>query len=161
MLFAFLALVFSAQLFADCSEFALHGDWTVYYQDNSKPDSVITPDSVIEIRYDKGQDQFLVKLNDPNYKDRHNSWTHDCKSDKTVLTGTIEKKVGSESHGVQLSRVTEISDLLPRSTGVMKLDQINIRFPQSQAIHGKEHAPTAQQEDSRPAADPGHGHADQ
>lgn len=153
ILFTFLTLVCSSQLFANCSEFALHGDWTVFYQDNSKPDSVLAPDKVIEIRYDKSQDQFLVKFNDPNYKDKHNSWTHSCDMGKTVLTGTVEKRDGSDSHGIEMSRVTDVKDLLARSASVTKLDQISIRFPQAQAKYGEE-------EGSRPAADPGHGHAD-
>ena len=160
ILFAFLTLAFSSQLFADCSEFALHGDWTVFYQDNSKPDSFIEPGSVFEIRYDKSQDQFLVKLNDKNYKDKHNSWTNSCRTGKVYITGTIEKKDGSESHGLEMSRVTEVSDLLPRSPSVTNLDQISIRLPEAQANHGEEGAPIAQQEGSRPAADPGHMHAD-
>lgn len=155
-----LTLLFSSQLFADCPEFALHGDWTVFYKDNAAPDSVLAPDSGIEIRYNKGHDQFSVKLTDTNWKERKNSWTHTCVKNKVVLSGTIEKKTGSNSLSMEMSRVTEVSDLLPRSSGVTKLDQINIRFPQHQAHHGAEGAPIAQTGDSYPSADPGHAHAD-
>ena len=106
------------------------------------------------------QNQFSVKLKDPDWKDKDNSWTHTCKTDKVYLTGTIEKRNGSDSLSMEMSRVTEIGDLLARSTGVMKLDQINIRFPQQQANHGEEGAPIVHMEGSRPAADPGHAHAD-
>lgn len=155
-----LTLLFSSQLFADCPEFALHGDWTVFYKDNAAPDSVLAPDSGIEIRYNKGHDQFSVKLMDKNWKERKNSWTHTCVKNKVVLSGTIEKKTGSDSLSMEMSRVTAVSDLLPRSNGVMKLDQINIRFPQQQAHQGEDGAPIAQTGESYPSADPGHAHAD-
>lgn len=159
ILFTFLTLLFSSQLLAYCQEFALHGDWTVFYQDNTAPDSVLAPDSIIEIRYNQGHDQFSVMLKDTNWVEKKNSWTHTCIMGKIVLTGTIES-IGSDSLSMEMSRVTEVSDLLARSTGVMKLDQINIRFPQQQANRGEEGALIEQMEGSRRAADPGHAHAD-
>lgn len=155
-----LALTCSSALFAQCPQFALHGDWTVFYRDNGAPDSILSPDSVIEIRYFSEHDQFTVKLSDPNWSARRNSWEAVCIDGNAVLTGILEDRAQSDRVLVEMSRVTDLADLLPRSSGVVRLNQINIRvmecsgpecdFAKADKTHGHDH----------PASDPGHAHAD-
>jgi hypothetical protein len=155
-----LALTCSSALFAQCPQFALHGDWTVFYRDNGAPDSILSPDSVIEIRYFSEHDQFTVKLSDPNWSARRNSWEAVCIDGNAVLTGILEDRAQSDRLRVEMSRVTNENELLARSNGVRKLDQISIRvmecvglecdFVDADEADGHDH----------PAADPGHAHAD-
>jgi hypothetical protein len=83
-----------------------------------------------------------------------------CVDDVAVLSGVLEDRAQSDRLRVEMSRVTDENDLLARSNGVRKLNQINIRvmeclgaecdFAEAGEVHGHDH----------PAADPGHAHAD-
>ncbi len=153
VVFAFLS---SANVFADCSAFALHGDWTVFYRDNAAPDSVITPGSVFEIRYNKEHDQFTVLLQDENYVAVKNSWTSGCVGAAVTLSGVLQDKRASENLEIEIRRITNASELVSRSNNVKKLDQISIRV--TDYIGLADNKTTALPAFAAP--DPGHAHAD-
>lgn len=157
MLFILLTLVFSSQLYAQCPDYALHGNWKVFYKDNSSPDSVLEPDKYVKIRHSMDLDEYSVNLTDSKWISKRGSWTSSCIGKKVVLEGTIQKRNGSDSHTMVISRVTEASDLLARKNGVKKLDQIAIQIKNARSLDCDEE--DADSDDGK-LHDPGHSHAD-
>lgn len=160
ILWVFLALVCSSQLLADCKEFALQGEWNVFYRDNAFPSSVLAADKIIDIRYLSDLDQFSVALNDDNWQAWSSGWTHECINGQTVLIGAIEKRKGGMLLVVEISRVTEVSDLLARASGEVKLNQINIQFPDQNAYNDTSGIFDVAKKTGYLASHPGHAHAD-
>jgi hypothetical protein len=161
ILLALIALVFSAPLYAGCNEYALFGEWSVFYRNNDFPTSVLAPDKLIDIRYDRKLDQFSVAFKDDHWKAWAGGWTHECIDRQTVLIGALERRGGGIALVVEISKVTNVSDLLARSSGTKKLNQINIRFPERQD-HGKvAEIFDALQKNGYLASHPGHAHADE
>lgn len=160
ILLVLIALVFSTPLYAGCNEYALVGEWSVFYRNNDFPTSVLAPDKLIDIRYDRKLDQFSVAVTDDRWKAWAGGWTHECINRQTVLIGAIERRGGGIALVVEISKVTDVSDLLARSSGTVRLNQINIRFPERQD-HGKvaEIFDTSQK-NGYLASHPGHAHAD-
>lgn len=160
ILFAIFALVCSSQLLADCKEFALQGEWSVFYRNNAFPSSVLAPDKIVEIRYLSDLDQFSVELNDDHWKAWSGGWMHECINGQTVLIGAIEKRQGGMLLIVEISRVTEVSDLLARPSGEVKLNQINIQFPDQNAYNDTSGIFDVARKTGYLASHPGHTHAD-
>lgn len=128
----FLTVVFlicSGAVNADCNEFALHGDWTVFYRDNAFPTSVLAPDENISIRYEAKRKLYSVELTDKAWKAWSTTWSHECIEGQTVLFGAIERRNGRAVMLVEVTRVNEINELLPRQSGKTNLNQIVLHFP--------------------------------
>lgn len=163
---ALLALTFSSGLYAQCSPFALHGDWTVFYRDDAAPDSILTPGGLVEIRYLAEHDQFSVQLKDPYWSARRNTWNAGCVDDAVVLTGVLQERSGADRVMVEMSRVTDERDLLAHANGLRRLDQISIRVMECVGLEcdfaerGADSGETQGDGHEHPAADPGHAHAD-
>lgn len=160
ILLALIAVVFSAPLYAGCNEYALHGEWSVFYRNNDFPTSVLAPDRLIDIRYSQELDQFSVGLTDHRWKAWAGAWTHECIDGQTVLIGAIERRSGDAALVIEINKVTEVNDLLARSSGVMRPDQINIHFPERHALGDLADVFDALQQDGYLASHPGHAHAD-
>lgn len=159
ILWAILAMTCSSQLVADCKEFALQGEWSVFYRNNAFPSSVLAADKIVEIRYLSDLDQFSVALNDDHWQAWSGGWMHECINGQTVLIGAIEKRQGGTLLVVEISRVTEVSDLLARPSGEVKLNQINIQFPDRQAYDDKVGVFDLAKKQGYLASHPGHAHA--
>ena len=160
LIFAVGLTMFSAGLWADCKEFDLQGDWTVFYRDNAFPTSVLAPDRQIIIRYLEDTDGFSVELTDPKWKAWSSDWAHECVDGQTVLLGAIENRGGNASLVMEISRVVEVEDLLARASGEVRLRQINIHFPEtfSSAYPAELHKVLSG--GGYLASHPGHAHAD-
>ncbi|MEJ8566003.1 hypothetical protein [Elongatibacter sediminis] len=155
-----LALFGSAPLLADCPPFALHGDWNVFYPDDAAPDSVLKAGSVLEIRYFKEHDTYTVKLDDPAWSARRNTWAAECLGDVAVLTGVLQERYGTDRVMVEVNRVKDERELVARSSGRRSLDQISIRVLDCIGLECDFARQSDPESQALPAADPGHAHAD-
>lgn len=163
MLKACVALVgfwWSAMLLADCNEFALQGEWTVFYQDNAFPSSVLVPDETISIHYDQPRDEFTLAFTDPNWQAWAGGWLRECVGGQTVLIGAIKQRRGAVLLMIEISKVVDVNDLLARASGVTKLEQINVLFPESFALNAMTNSAMDLSKYRHVASDPGHVHAD-
>ena len=161
ILLALSALLSCVPVFADCNENALQGVWTVFYRDNLFPTSVLAPDETIDIRYNAGADQFSVDFSDSDWAAWGGGWSHECINGQTVLIGAIEQRNGRRTTLViEIAKVTDANDLLARSSGVKKLQQINIHFPERYAKSELSEAFEALKKGGYLASHPGHAHAD-
>ncbi|HLF31692.1 MAG TPA: hypothetical protein VI566_11770 [Xanthomonadales bacterium] len=157
-LLAVTALMCSTTLFADCREYALQGDWTVFYQDNEFPTSVLTPGEQVTIQYTAAASQFSVELTDRDWKAWSGTWSHECVDGQTVLIGAIEHRSGGTVLVIEVNRVTDVDDLLLSPAGRVKLNQINIHFPGAYASSIPAELRDALQRDGLLASHPGHAH---
>jgi len=159
-LLALTALLSSIAVMADCNEYALQGTWTVYYQDNAFPTSVLAPDKTVDIHYNRELDEFTLEFTDRRWKAWDGNWAHECIEGQTVLIGAIAQRRGKVKIVVEIRKVIDVTDLLARSSGEMRLEQINIQFPRSFASTDLDGAFHALKQEGYMASTPGHAHAD-
>jgi len=159
LLLAVTMLMFSTVVYADCKENALQGEWTVFYRDNAFPTSVLAPDWMINIHYQDDLDEYSVELTDPRWKAWSGAWTHECVDGQTVLIGAIERRGGSASLVIEMSRVIDVDDLLPLPSGEIKLNQVNIHFPEQFSSEVPEELRESLFRSGYLASHPGHAHS--
>jgi hypothetical protein len=153
-------LLLCATAGADCREWALDGDWTVFYQDNRFPTSVLKPDETVVIQRDRGTGAFSVGLSDPAWQAWAGNWETECINDQTILLGAIQQRGGATTLVIEISRVVEAADLLRNAAGVVRERQINIRFPQPFAAIERSDGLAVLAEQGVLASHPGHAHGD-
>lgn len=160
LLMAAVALMFCSTLYADCREHALEGDWTVFYRDNAFPTSVLAPDEFFSIRYNAKSDKFSIDLTDPAWKAWNGRWSHECIDGQTVLIGAVEQRHSGAILVIEVSRVLDVNDLMARRSGQVKLNQINIHFPERYARSYPPELQDALTQAGPLLSHPGHAHAD-
>lgn len=160
LLLVFVAMMCCSAVYADCKEFALQGDWTVFYRDNGFPTSVLAPDGAVSIRYNESNDKFSVRLSDKDWKAWSGHWSHECIGGETVLIGAVEQRRGDAVLVIEVSRVTDVGDLMARPSGEVRLNQINIHFPERHASNYPPELQDALTQSGHLYAHPGHAHAD-
>ena len=160
ILFALIALSGSVPALANCNESALQGTWTVFYRDNAFPTSVLAADETIYIGYNPGKDEFSVSFSDNDWAAWDGGWSSSCVDGQTVLIGAIKQRRGKTTLVIEMSRVTDPNDLLARSNGMKRPQQINIHFPDRYAQSAASHTFDATKRKGYLASHPGHAHAD-
>ena len=143
---------------ADCRDWALEGDWTVFYRDNGFPTSVLAPDETIDIQLDRKSGEFSLQFTDPKWKGWEGSWQTECIQGETILLGAIQRRGGPTTLVIEISRVLKAKDLLPDSSGFVSDRQINIRFPQPFSATGLSEELAELAESGHLASHPGHAH---
>jgi len=160
LLLALSTLLSSFAVMADCNEYALQGTWSVYYRDNAFPTSVLAPGKTIDIQYNQKLDRFSLEFTDSRWKAWDGGWAHECIEGQTVLIGAIAQRRGKTRIVAEIRKVIDVADLLARSSGEMKLEQINIQFPRSFASTDLDNAFDALKQEGYLASHPGHAHGD-
>ncbi|MGD2130622.1 MAG: hypothetical protein PVJ33_16340 [Lysobacterales bacterium] len=151
-------LTASASAWAECNESALEGDWTVFYRDNAFPTSVLAPDETLGISRNPRNGAFSVALSDPEWRSWNAEWEAACVNDQTVLLGAIQRRQGTTTLVIELSRVVTAGDLLRNSAGVVRERQISIRFPQPFSIAEQSGTLAELAKQGLLASHPGHAH---
>ena len=160
LLIAVVALMCCGTLYADCKEHALQGDWTVFYRDNAFPTSVLAPNELFLVNYNASSDRFSVDLTDPAWKAWKGRWSHECIDGQTVLIGAVEHRSSGTILVIEVSRVVDIGDLMARPSGEVRLNQINIHFPERHASSYPIELQNALTQAGPLLSHPGHAHAD-
>lgn len=155
---AVVLLLVCGSVSADCRDWAMEGDWTVFYRDNGFPTSVLAPDETIDIQLDRKSGEFSIEFTDPKWKSWVGSWQTACIKGQTILLGAIQRRGGRTTLIVEISRVFKAEDLLRNSSGVVKERQINIRFPQPFAATELSEELAELAESGKLASHPGHAH---
>lgn len=143
---------------ADCGEWALAGDWTVFYRDNGFPTSVLAPDERITIKHHGAGGTFSVSLSDPEWRAFEGRWESVCVNGQTILVGAIQRRGASTTLVMEISRVVAAADLVRNAAGIVRERQISIRFPEPFAAVGLGDGLGEAARRGELASHPGHAH---
>jgi len=153
-----LLLAAGTSAWADCKDWALEGDWTVFYRDNGFPTSVLAPDERVTIERDSASGAFSVSLSDPEWCAWGGHWESVCVNGQTILVGAIQRRGAATTLVIEISRVVEATDLLRNAAGIVRERQVGIRFPEPFAVSGLNADLAERAARGELASHPGHAH---